>query len=997
MKNLMLLILMAQAAFGELLLLSPPQNYTNALGMELVNETVLRSRWAGDSNWNLYATSGGATYANVFGSNPVPFTASKAEEITSQLETILPKFTLPYYKYETGDYDLWFSTITNIYGAVTNYIDRFPLGDSPKSDLIHKLGDTNYGFLIHGEHLAGAVVNPYGEVTGTDGYWIKRRDRINPLVVAEWRAGGNWHFPDDNISLRHQVFYEYYRGTKNEFTLGDSQLFGLTTDQYPVFIVRLGGTNTYASGLSLSFDDVNTMAIYAPGGDDYYISWHPDWDTYANEVGYPLPHYEWTNNYLREIPWANAGANWDGGTITLNSTTQRSDRAWLDLSVPLSLHGNPPNPQIHIISNEESQIVYYTNSGDTVSLQYIDKMNTYEGNKVWDSNLFPEQLNLHGMILSNMFQTEVTWGSGRLKWVNGTLYTNALYRPDWSTNYTCLITNDYALRTNSQYIVDVDTMGLRSIIRGVSGSWMPINNIFPEEYGFVVASNYLEGISPQFRLDIIGHVLLTENFSMETKFKPPYPYKYPSTPFSPSDVPPLWEGSMERSDEVYVTMAARSVSSALSVSGLYTGTPHQVHFYAKFFLDRLTDTKPYYHLIETIPWTDASCVTSSVIDLSTNYVDLLFPLTKNIQSAENSPKTDDTKWRKLEMEDIYLPAISNIWVANTNLNVLVSTSNISESFSCEITLTNGFTVSSNGTPFTNSETFTVTDVSGAEAGMLGSYYGATPLQGHQFLNNDEGASGYAIYYGTPAFTDYIYVETPSTFYEPEMQSTFTLPVECTDFWDRTKTALVSVAYTYATNWTYTTNWITTNVTNDFTTNYIEKVFNAGLTYTNVAFLNRFEMHGWEAYYENDYGQAIPYYQYTNYSTATSYSDISDYLSLPTTSNSWSGPTNWTNCTYAPISLTNGMDITLATNSPTFSITSDYPVFGPIDPPYEICGPEQPISQTLTSKTYTLPEPCAYGSNTVGWASSEGISSESGDVSIVRSNNVSIKVLVEWQR
>lgn len=1072
MKTFLLIMLMAQTVFGisDALWQTPPQEYTNVFWHELYGETRNRHFWA------TAQPVGEALDEFVVATNAY-FNAVQADLMTGELDSLLAKYTITYYLYGTTNFDAWFAQYTVVDGA-TNYVDHFPLGASPKADLIHKLGDTNFGFIVHDDHVAGAQTNQYGEVTNSIGYWIKRRDRIDPLIVAEWRAGGNWHRPDDDWAFyRHQVFYEYYRGTSNEFTRGDSQLFGLLPDQYPVFIVRTGGTNAYVSGLSLSFDDADTMDLcFYPGGQSY--QWHgPDWDTYANEVGYPLPHYEWTNNHLREIAWANAGANWDGGTITLNSATQRSERAWLDLSVPLSLHGNPPNPRIMITSNENGEVRYYTNSGDTVSLQYIDKMNTYEGSRVWDSNLFPEQLNLHYAIFTNMYLTEITWDSGRLSWAPGMRYTNeATQVPYWSTNYLCVVTNFPNLWTNSGYAVTVDTMGLRSIIRGQGGVWLaPINDV-PANW-IPMEEHPVTNVAPQFHYSINTAVSLEEDFRMETMFHPPYRYLGVSQPFADQYYyhpewgwgtwPPYWSGTAYRTDTIAFSLYGWAVSAPLAVTGMYTGTPHRVHFYAQFNYDRLDSAVPSYHLVESSAWTTEACVTSSVMNASSNVAGFEITLSSNIVSANNGPLQDDTLWREWAF-DVYLPSVRSQFITNHALNVAVSTNTTSESFSCELTYTNGIDSIITNNVITTNEQYLVVDMNGADPGMIGTYSGEPAGYGTYHLNGDP-FSGYDV---SVDYTSFITIWTPYSQYD----GVYPIPADVYEAYN-TATATVSDVSTYVTNEVYTTNWNTYVIQNDYTTNWVETVFTTGISVTNIADSNKFTIVGWEAYYLDAFDTPVGYYLYTNFTTAVSQTVDNICLHRPTTSNIWEGPLNVTNCAYENIASSNGVDIFISTNSATFTNTFEYPVYGAIDPPYELFAVadiyEGSIPQftkqyvkrgsntyppwsllafddlynfsgdlTWTSETayyapfdpgawegpdhitrylvppfyywsdhlyyntlplsastakYTLPLPMGYSSNTVGWASSEGVSWQSGAVNITKANTISVKVLVEWQR
>jgi hypothetical protein len=446
MKWVFILLLAAQTVLGftDSIWQSPPALYTNALGMEFVGETVLRSRWAGDTNWNYPVTN---AFGSIFHGDGytahVPFRASEADKITRQLEAVLPAYVLPFFT-SGPDYCLndWFA-----HDDWLVHEPYWPGSHWPKAELMSKCG-TNVGIAVYtvgGTNTTiGVLTNGLGEVWTRDvqigvtnngttedpdiqpvyrideplAYWIKRRDRINPLVVAEWKQYGNTATDGGTNN------WEYYHGWPNEFipndivigygpTMGHSQLFDLSPAQYPVFIVHLGGTNKYTSGLQL---ELNSELYW---GEPAYLiyAWNA-WDSYAGFIG------EWTNNHLRQHPTFNVfeppySSHWDGGTIVLNSATQRSERAWLALGAPLKLTGTSPNTwyKTNIVAGVTNIVI---GSGDTVSLQYTNKMTTHEGTKVWDTILLPEQLTAHYVAMTNMFLTPTTsWN-----WTNSVAFTS---------------------------------------------------------------------------------------------------------------------------------------------------------------------------------------------------------------------------------------------------------------------------------------------------------------------------------------------------------------------------------------------------------------------------------------------------------------------------------------------------------------------------------------------------------------------------------------------
>jgi len=1078
-----------------------PAVYTNLFGRELVNETWLRDRWTGDTNWwltnsvqvtydfsnqvftrtftngtdiisriytNVLPLTTNIVVTNCLGdrfivlvnghsiTGNIPFHSEGSEVTTRRLEALLPLFTLPHYR--TGEtFDAWFANIlsTNEDGT-TNFMDRFPLGESPKADLFQKAGIGVTTYLATNEVSTNVVVgwttNQYGEVTNCSAWFTKRKDRPDPLIVAEWGLRRSI-LVNEGLQLPFTNGCEYYCGWPNEFTRGDTALFGLSTNQYPVFVVHPAGSNEYVSGLSLRLFDDLYWDGGLPGPSYWLYPWPwPDW--IINEYYARQHSYEWTtNNIIHDVGY---GADWQGGTITLNSATQRSDRAWLSLGAPLKLVGVPPN-----------------GSNVTVSLQYTNRMNTYEGNKVWDAVLLPEQLLEHFIVLTNAFLTEIKWDSGKLWWTNGVGYSNSIPVPPWYTNYICTNVPDLMPTTNSSEIVTVDTMGYRQTspsngwFRGVGGVWLPETLNLPGQWFPFQYTNGMAGVAPRYDYTVAANVWLEEDFRMECSFWPPYDYLYPSPPFRNdaygiwAGYPPYWSGHAWRNDTVTFALSGASCVSSLAVSGMYTGTPHKVHVYAKFNYDRVvSNTPPIFHLIESIGWTNAEQVITSPIDVATNYTGIDLPLSFVVWPKQNGPLPGGLTWEEYDMPDVCLPASSNVWVADPALSYTNTPLTNSQDFLCELLLTNGFTVdtSTNLTAYTN---IVATDAGDADADALGIYTGQYLVHMNngvfEIRNYWVGHDEFRVY--SPGYSwYYVFSNLP--------------PVDATSTSHGTLHLEKDQGFT--TNYLYTTNWNVSIITNDFRTNGVIAVVTQGMYYTNLPYENCFHMKGWAGYIPDNSKtppEKILVALYTNYNTAVSNWTTDFFLPIPASTSYWDSGTTATNCNWGFFDPSHGECRIDQTNSSYFSCSVTYPVDAPIPEPWTKCadgywngaslgwnrhyfyngfranlydgssvittnavcdvGPNlnqwdniwwttapdglerrvygdavpAPLGTLLYYETgpwvferttYVLPLPCDYWSNTVGWVSAEA-TRQSGSTNVVRVNSVNVKVLVEWQR
>lgn len=575
-----------------------PLRYSGLLGQELCDEVVLRVRWTGDTNWvftnsvvvnvpgvgivtngitNVFGGSFTQTVEGVEIKGVVPFKAEGAERLTRKFEALLPRYILP--NYCTNEYwglDSWFS---NLWSRGQAY--RWP-GLYRKEDLIEKCGlgivawGTTTNTTLNPFHNIYGEINQYntgytnvnpvpGEpgipiINSPHGHWIKRKDRINPLIVAEWACvnsvNGVYGFTNN---------FEYYRGWPNEFTSGDSFLYGLAEGQYPVYVVHLGGTNQYAGTLSLETIDF------------LYDGENPFWGLYPELIGSPpVAWSEWRGNYLDQVNLADDinWARWAGFTLSLATATQRSDKAWLALGVPWKLTGVSPNLQ-----------------GDTVSLQYTNKMNTYEGSKVWDRILLPEQLNAHRVALTNSFL--VTWTDW--VWTNSVYYSNSLF------SILLNIAPESSEGTYHGHILSAadnpDLTWWKSCpIVGLSDMQIPSGVEAEAQY----ATN---DMAPFFRFTADWHIIADEEY--ETL------YTGSSPVMDTNDMDFSWSASF--TSEGWVDIIGDAVGSRMLISNLYTGTLHRAHVYLSYS-DAAWSTNAAMRRVALTDWTSDAEILTGYVD-----------------------------------------------------------------------------------------------------------------------------------------------------------------------------------------------------------------------------------------------------------------------------------------------------------------------------------------------------------------------------------------------
>ena len=725
MKWLAILLLTAQVALGytDSIWTNLPHSYTNLLGQEFVWENVLCVRWTGDTNY-VYTntvTVGGVAYAatNTLGdmwrgavTGQVPWSAGEADKITRKQESVLPVYVLPCFTV-TPDYslDMWF----------TNGLDRWP-SLYPKADLMYHypmcgiavsegMSGTNCSLRVwpnsQGELVPDIIK---GETVYPAGYWIKSRDKYRPLVIAEWIFGetvsitAEWELtPDPIYVITRTNNTEYYRGWTNEFVSGVSRLFGLTNNQYPVFVVHPSGTNPYTGTLSL------IRGTY--GGQDHIVA-------------------EWTNEYLRVT---NA---WEAGAIELLTATQRCANAWLALGAPLTLSGRPSNftintndirywispdslrnPILEVTRDSYDYCIWddlnrfittnsVTNGYDIVSLQYADKLDVYEGTGIWDHNLNPDQLTASYVGNTNLFLTSWTnWG-----WTNSVLYSG-------STNIVVMVTNDHvkalAVSGNASTSGTYPTYSPNGVYTWSGSEWFgpswptylnhwpwyyegtvytkitPVNNVTNVltmwHYSFIYAewtstngifgSYYLSGgiygsgipvvayqipetwydersitavkwlpepdylwwWLPLSEFPIMPPWLLTNSVSVAITNTPATEYfsaaasgglietynafAYVATTQAVSDPTVLydWTATAHRGEtNITISVAGSGVVSSVAVTGMYTGTPHRVHLYVKTSDTNAYQLGPsqYYHRLGIYPldFTNLDTIVTTPVD-----------------------------------------------------------------------------------------------------------------------------------------------------------------------------------------------------------------------------------------------------------------------------------------------------------------------------------------------------------------------------------------------
>jgi len=636
--------------------------YTNSIANDLLSNVLVRVRSTGDTNWNLvnsvsicagfsnfcficsitnatdivsrsytnwYPMTTNIVITNRYGpfvqagfTGSVPVIADCLSNLTVQCLAILPEFSLPFYA-TTNDwcFDDWFSCVGD------------PQADFPvasKADLIDKapsnaIGrvlsyDTNGVLCVLPEHAPTRVYNLHGQITNGVGFFIKRKNRKNPLVVAQWggekgvmqsyndRYVFGWFSPFYNLNTYPPMdpsdgasvtasTTEYADSIMLSSPLltdspwGESRLIDLAPTSFPSFVIIPGGSNktfSLVNKIVCNIDDQNTSA-----GSFY------------------------SNNLLFRAD------SWAGEQQELSSLTTRADRAWT--SCRTEMLGVPSNFKV-FTNRTITGHPAVTNSGDHVVLQWLDPVTTYEGTKVWDNVLLPEQLDAHYFMLTNMFLAPRTdW-----IWTNSVLATNSAFSSGsnitivaYPNAYHWLFESNFSdggIWSNAACISPFPLphgldwwLGIVPEM-GMGDSPCPwFSVMLPTMTSAVWTSNLTERVAPYFAytLSVTGGV--DQVFNGHTWFPP--------TNTVPPSTDTDWKWSAARTGAVAaVGVLGTSVKSQICMTNLWTGAGKRMHVYAKFNYGQATNNSPYYHRIGIYPsdFTDSSTIFSDYIDVSTN-------------------------------------------------------------------------------------------------------------------------------------------------------------------------------------------------------------------------------------------------------------------------------------------------------------------------------------------------------------------------------------------
>lgn len=587
--------------------------YTNPVGNDLLTNVVLRSRWLGDANWcetnivrviagytnnvvsvaygtnlvvitNVYPVLTNIVVTNLYGrfclppyTGAVEVTAASLERLTRQIEAVLPYYSLTNYTRGTNwCFDEWF-----FYTASND----FPV--ATKLDLFFHNTNTPLGGIVG---LATTDLWTNGAIqamaTGGDAYWIKRLNRLNQLVVARWNSAISWPGWGKNWPRQYWPYATppaWDTGDPsyvNEFSddpsastasgWGRSRLIDCTNR--PVFIVTPLTTNGYTPGsLTLTF----------AGGDD------PAYGTLYD-------------------PSSNTLVNGSSPSQVISTTTTRADTAWLKLSAPFE--DNLPSNQKPV----------------AVTLLWDQPMTTYEGTRVWDNVLLPEQLDAHHIALTNMFL--VPWSEWN--WTNSLLGYSTYYTHrsnEWvvlplPTNRVVTNETDYwycDITTNADLLLTGPYWGEETFdwwLYGDPCEWEHTLNVYPitNLWQWVTAS-LTNPVQPYFDIKARSIFWFEQYLDQELTCVAEEGYNRPDHVSS----------SAGRHDEVVIDIHGSNVTSQIAATGMFTGSLHRAHFYVRG--DYTTTSPPVtnqlWHRIEVSQWTyDPIIVSTSRVGCMDNFV-----------------------------------------------------------------------------------------------------------------------------------------------------------------------------------------------------------------------------------------------------------------------------------------------------------------------------------------------------------------------------------------
>lgn len=640
--------------------------YTNALANDLTSNTLFRVRSTGDTNWNHINSMSGTqrftndyvttaftngtdivprTFTNTYPvvtniwvtnwygaynrdgiTGAVPVLATAFEALTKKIEEVLPQFSLAYYA-DTSDtndvlFDLWFRR-EQVIGAypdtTTNYPDDFPYAS--KADAFHKAGLG--GLLVYSNGVTNltftanlaCATNAFGQVTNTAGFWTKRKNRVNPLIVGQW--GPEMVLDSDGYPAT------CYGGWANP----NGSMFQINTYPSPIstFMPRNTAANEYAESDSTIIGASRLIDLESYGGQNPTFNWIParegvvfpdDLSFAYNTATWGFHGIYWASNQLYD------SMDLPGGSFqALSNPKQHSDKAWVSVRLPIT--GTVPfdiNTNMTVVAGVTNYI-YTTNYLASVQLVWTNEVTTYEGTKVWDVVLLREQIDEHFGMLTNMYLTPKPISG----WTNGYGYvcTNEDYET-WLTNYwwwpLVTVTNacTNGVTTNSvapSPFDDAETYISISWWRGLPVMF-PINGWWPTNFdifsGLCIsnASPYTNNLSdaPSYTRDTQFYIDLRERFYAEAAIIPPMTNNH-SDPYPDSTI---WEWYAYRTDTVSYVSSEHAVVSSPVIRNLWEGAEHRAHFYVR--TDK-PDAEPYFKRVSTSDWTFASTVIGSPIDL----------------------------------------------------------------------------------------------------------------------------------------------------------------------------------------------------------------------------------------------------------------------------------------------------------------------------------------------------------------------------------------------
>lgn len=646
--------------------------YTNPVGNDILTNVLLRSRWPGDTNWNLTSDAVMACGASnvvtsrTFGTNTVyytntirittnivvtnqfgpvvigtntiniPVTAEKLEELTEQLEAKIPYYSLPHYTdtdtFGSLSYDRWFLETSNSF---------FPA--ATKLDLFYHTG-TNLGRIID---LQTNVLWE-GVTMATNGipYWIKSRNRLNPMGVARWQYGMNY-----GMTVWPTMVYDYGNppNITNEF-----------------YMLEYG---TPLPTRSTLLDRYVPIVIIYPANTNV---------VYGGEITYGDP---------------------DQGAVTMTHSNGVVEDIW-GSQIPLTSLTN-----VFPITNTvavSAMLTGVSTNFPTVLMTYTGNMTTYEGTEVWSKTLLPETMDAHYFAMTNLYLTP--WDNWY--WTNGIFYTNAAVA---ITNYA--MTNVYiSTQTDSVHVVTVDTMGWRQPLgwfRGCEGPWFPTNYNLPVDPNLGGASN-VTGIPSKFTYAVNFGVSLDEEFTALTCFQIPQT----NPPFTDLWTP-SWGVLGTRTDSLSWTYTGESVVSSIAIHSLYTGTPHRAHIYLNYDFDTLQYDSDFYHRVQVTSWTNSETIISDPIDLTTNLLEVMVALPKTCGGPSDGPIMGGIIWKPDGHINEDLPATNISYTILQDTNNPVSSNSVSYTNWCILTYTN-YVIGTNvtGTNVLEHYTIIVTDLTG---------------------------------------------------------------------------------------------------------------------------------------------------------------------------------------------------------------------------------------------------------------------------------------------